>query len=85
MAIVRLVTLPCVTTAFTTPFLPDVITISGVLGNISVVSTIILSTTSPDNIARALLATPSTRTKGGLTYPLPVSYTHLTLPTKRIV
>ena len=67
----RLVTFPPVTTASTSAPLPEVTVISGVLGNTSLVSTTILSTTCPDKIALALFGTPSTKTNGGLLYPLP--------------
>ena len=66
MSSIKLVTLPPVTTARTTAFLPDVIKISGVLGNISLVSTTTLSTTCPASIALALLGTWSIKTNGGL-------------------
>ena len=46
-------TLPPVTTARTAAFLPDVINMSGVLGNTSAVSTVILSTTCPNESSRS--------------------------------
>ena len=63
---IKLVTFPPVTTARTAAPLPDVIVTSGVLGKVSLVSTIILSTTWPERTALALFGTWSTRTKGGV-------------------